>query len=151
MHETFKHIFPKMFWNNCICVPHGVSLHNVTMVSKEGEAIQCPRPGLLTRGDLLVQDNASLHTAHTTTALLYTRYWEHVPVQPKSVPSNFQASGKWQKTISWVSNFHLTTPSEMRSGSRFDSRLKKSHHMLLQVPEQAWWLCELVPTHNHVL
>lgn len=129
-----------MFWNKCVCVPGGVSAH-VTMESKERKAIQCPRPGLFTQGDLLVQDNASLHTVHTTTALLYTRYWERVPVQPQVSPLNFQAYGKWQRTSSWVSNFHLTIPSEMRSRSGFESRLRKSHHMLLQVPEQAWWLC----------
>jgi hypothetical protein len=129
-----------MFRNNCMCVPCDVSAH-ITMESKERKAIQCPRPGLFTQGDLLVQDNACLHTAHTTTALLYTRYWEHVPVQPQVSPSNFQANGKQQKTISWVSNFHLTIPSEMRSRSGFESRLRKPHHMLLQAPEQAWWLC----------
>ena len=69
-----KQIFPKKFQNNCICVPRGVSVHNLTMESKERKAIQCPKPVLFTRSDLLVQDNASLHTADTTTALLYTRY-----------------------------------------------------------------------------
>lgn len=41
MHKIFKHIFPKMLQNNCICVPHGVSAHNVRMESKERKAIQC--------------------------------------------------------------------------------------------------------------
>jgi hypothetical protein len=59
------------------------------------------------------------------------------PYSPKSAPSDFQATGKQQKTISWVSNFNLTTPSEMRPRRGFESRLRKSHHMLLQVPEQA--------------
>jgi hypothetical protein len=93
MCKTFKHIFPKMFRNNCICVPHGVSAH-ITMESKERKAIQCPRPGQLTRDDLLVQDNASLHTAHTTIALLYNRYWEHVPVQPQV--STLGLSSNWK-------------------------------------------------------
>jgi len=74
MLNPFKHIFPKKFQNNRIFDSHGVSVHNLTMESKERKAIQCPKPVLLTRGDLLVQDNASLYTAHTTTALLYTRY-----------------------------------------------------------------------------
>lgn len=88
-----------------------------------------------------MQDNASLlYTAHTTTAVFYTRYWEHVPVQPQVSPLWFSSMWNMAEKISWVSSFHLT-PTDMRSRSRSESRLRKSHPLLLQVPEQAWRLC----------
>jgi len=103
------------------------------MESKEKKAIQCQKPVLLTRGDLLVQDNASLHTVYTTTALLYTRYWKHVPIQSQGQPP-------WTSMIWKMAENHLLGHQEMRSRSGFESRLRKSHHML-QVLEQEWWLC----------
>lgn len=152
MHKTFKHIFPKIF-QDYICVPHGVSAHSVTMESKERKAIQCLRPGLLTRGDLLEQHNASLHTAHTT-ALLYTRYWEHVPVQPHISPLRLSSIWKMAENYFLGQQFRSDTIRDEIQKEVWEQAQKILSHAIASAWTSLvtlWTSKGLVPTHNHVL
>jgi len=134
-----------MFRNNCICVPRDVSAH-VTMEAEERKAIQCPRPGLFTQGDLLVQDNASLHTA-----LLYTRYWERIPVQP------LELSSIWKITENYLLGQQF--PSDNTIRDEIEKRVwEQAQKISSYAIASAWtslvtlWTRKgLVLTHNNVL
>jgi len=66
-------------------------------------AIRRKRPGLLTKGVLLVHDNARPHSANQTTATLRSFKWEvlqHPPYSPDLAPSDFHLFGPLKHHLS---------------------------------------------------
>jgi hypothetical protein len=60
------------------------------------EAIRCKRPGLFTKGVLLLHDNAGLHSAVITLHLLNSWSWE---ILPDLAPSDFHLFSKMRKYL----------------------------------------------------
>ena len=63
-----------------------------TILTKLRAAIRRKRPDLLTKGVLLLHDNARPHSANQTTATLRSFKWEvlqHPPYSPDLAPSDF--------------------------------------------------------------
>ena len=66
-------------------------------------AIRRKRPGLLTKGVLLLHDNARPHSANQTTATLRSFQWEvlqHPPYSPDLAPSDFHLFGPLKHHLS---------------------------------------------------
>jgi len=67
-----------------------------TILTKLRAAIRRKRPGLLTKGVLLLHDNARPHSVNQTKATLRSLKWEvlqHPPYSPDVVPSDFHLFG----------------------------------------------------------
>ena len=67
-----------------------------TILRKRRAAIRRKRPGLLTKGMLLLHDNARPHSANQTTETLRSFKWEvlqHPPYSPDQTPSDFHLFG----------------------------------------------------------
>jgi transposase len=66
-------------------------------------AIRRKQPGLLTKGILLLHDNACPHSANQTTATLRSLKWEvlqHPPYSPNLAPSDFHLFGPLKQHLS---------------------------------------------------
>jgi len=74
-----------------------------TILTKLRAAIRRKRPGLLTKGVLLLHDNARPHSANQTTATLRSFKWEvlqHPPYSPDLAPSDFHLFGPLKHHLS---------------------------------------------------
>jgi len=74
-----------------------------TILTKLRAAIRRKRPGLLTKGMLLLHDNARPHSANQTTATLRSFKWEvlqHPPCSPDLAPRDFHVFGPLKQHIS---------------------------------------------------
>ena len=81
-----------------------------TILTKLRAPIRRKRPGLLTKGMLLLHENARPHSANQTTAMLRSFKWQvlqHPPYSPDLAPSDFHLFGPLKQHLS-VERFPLT-------------------------------------------
>ena len=89
-----------MFWDMQGVIPqkfqpHGENVNAAsycTTLQELQQVIHRKQPGLLTKGVILLDDNAHPHTARVTQELLGTFHWdwlEHPPFSPDLAPSGF--------------------------------------------------------------
>jgi len=74
-----------------------------TILTKLRAAIRQKRPGLLTKGVLLLHDNARPHSANQTTATLRSFKWEvlqHPPYSPHFAANDFHLFGPLKQYLS---------------------------------------------------
>ena len=87
--------------------PHGENVNAVSYCTTLQELRQAnyrKRPGLLTKGVILLDDHACPHTAKVTQELLRTFHWdrlEHPPYSPDLAPSDFHLF-RSLKEIIWM-------------------------------------------------
>jgi transposase len=134
--------------------------HRMTIMSyvycetlrKLHRAIQNKTHGMLTCSVFIVllHDNACLHTAASTWALLEHFNWElfdHPPYSPDLAPSDyhlFTYLKNWLESQSFNSSEELTgrcqNMTELTSGRLFWHRHTKTYSLILQVPQFWRWL-----------
>jgi histone-lysine N-methyltransferase SETMAR len=85
-------------------------------LNKLRRSIQSKRRGMLTKGVVLLHDNARPHTAARTKALLQQFNWEifeHPPYSPGLAPSDYHLFTKMKV---WLANERFKTNEELMDG-----------------------------------
>ena len=83
--------------------PTVTSASYCTILTKLRAAIRQKRPGLLTKGVLLLHDNARPHSANQTTVMLRSFMWEvlqHPPYSPDFAANDFHLFGPLKQHLS---------------------------------------------------